>query len=105
MILVSPLLQKKKGARSLNTISEDPRLFASTFLNWVSMIHDFTKKLIYFISDLVYNYILLYHTHRPDLLHKWPLLQVCYRPLKNVAKYANLVYYYIFPKDQSLKVL
>ena len=39
-----------------------------------------------------------------NLLHKWSLLQVCYRQYKNVAKHAHLVYYFVFHKDQSLKV-
>ena len=43
----------------------------------------------------------LSHCHKPVLLYKWPLLQVCYKPLKYVAKHAHHAF---FDKDQSLKV-
>ena len=38
------------------------------------------------------THLLIYHCHKAVLLHKWPLLQVCYRSWKNVAKHAHLVY-------------
>ena len=31
-------------------------------------------------DQIQFTLLALYHCHKPDLLHKWPLLQVCYRP-------------------------
>ena len=46
----------------------------------------------------------LSHCHKPFLLHKWPLLQVCYKPWNYAAKHAQLGYQCAFHEDQSLKV-
>ena len=32
------------------------------------------------VSKQVNTNLLWYHSHKPDLLYKWPLLQLCYRP-------------------------
>ena len=44
------------------------------------------------ISLLSYDITLtpVYHSHFLILLHKWPLLYVCYKPKKNVVKHAHI---------------
>ena len=43
-------------------------------------------------SSIYPTHMPVYHCHKPVLLGKWPLLQVCYKPLKIVAKHAHLGY-------------
>ena len=43
-------------------------------------------------SSIYPTHMAVYHCHKPVLLGKWPLLQVCYKPLKNVDKHAHLRY-------------
>ena len=57
----------------------------------------FSCQFLYKTNFVRCTHLLIDNYHNPDLLHKWPLLQVCYRPLCRSSHFQQTLNNFVSP--------